>query len=675
MSELRQDLQAATLQWHNNGTPVSAEFEDIYFSTDDGLAESQYVFLQQNQLQQRWRAPVESFSIGETGFGSGLNFLLTRELWEQLQPGASRLHYISVEKHPMRRADLQRALKLFPSLHQYVDELIAQYPPIVSGHHVLHFRRHSITLHLLFGDGASMLRQLLVTDASGFEQPPAASVDAWYLDGFAPRTNPALWSLKLCSIISRLSKHGTTLSTFSAAASVKENLLAAGFNVHKTAGFGRKRDMLTAVWQHPPAMPTATQPRTMYDFPRALWYVNANGRNRGTTVAVIGGGIAGCCGALSLARRGLRVQLLEQGPELAVQASGNAQVALYARLSPFTSPLNDFSLAAYFFALRYYQEYFPHGGQQCGLLQLLTTVDEHKAYTALLQQCNDNALMRYYDRGRASATAGIDIAKSAVFFPQAGWLRPQSLCARLVDHPNIQVRLNTAMRELTQEAGCWRLADATGQPVAETENVVIAMGPRSNALPATAFLPLKAIRGQVSYVAATKTSAELRSVVCERSFIMPALDGLHTVGASYNLTATHTELSEQEHDNNMRQLAALLPAAITAAAPTPLQGRVGFRCVAPDYLPVVGPVPDPAAFRRDYAALAKDAKQTISRVAQPLPGLYISSAYGSRAYCLAPLCAELLASHITGETAPLPAYVTRALLPGRFIMRKIIRGS
>lgn len=672
MSELRQTLQAATIDWRDNGVPVSAEFRDIYYSTDDGAAESRYVFLQRNKLEQRWHMPRKLFTIGETGFGSGLNFLLTRQLWERLQPDTSRLHYISVEKHPMRRSDLQRALKQFPDLKKYADELIAQYPPLLAGHHVLHFRRHSITLHLQFGDGASMLRQLLVTDAGDYTQPAAASVDAWYLDGFAPRTNPALWSRELCEIISRLSKQNTTLSTFSAASSVKQNLRVAGFNTTKIPGFGAKRDMLTAEWQQPPGDPAHTKTHTMHDFPRALWYVNANTRSS-NSVTVIGGGIAGCCSALSLARRGYRVQLLEQGPELASATSGNAQVALYARLSPYTSPLNNFALTAYLYALRYYREYFAHCGQRCGLLQLLATADEERTYASLLQQCNDDELMRYCDRNDAAAIAGVDITKNAVHFPQAGWLQPRSLCARLVDHPNIQVFLNARVRDLQYDAGRWLLDHTDGQALAESDNVILAMGQHSNTLPVTAFLPLKAIRGQVSYMPASTESEKLRCVVCERSFVNPAHEGLHTFGASYNLAEKSAELSEQDHRNNMQQLDALLPNTM-AQADAPLQGRVGFRCVTPDYLPVVGPVPDQAAFECDYAALAKDAKTTIAQISEHLPGLYINSAFGSRAYCFAPLCAELLASQISCETAPLPAYISRALLPARFIARSIIHG-
>ena len=671
MSELRNILQPANIQWRDDDLPASADYDDIYFSTADGAAESRYVFLQQNQLEQRWQTPQARFSIGETGFGSGLNFLLTRELWERLQPRSSRLHYISVEQHPMHRDALRRALSRFPALPSSVDELIDQYPPLVSGHHVLHFRQHAITLHLLFGDGEHMLRQMLATERAVELQTIGPSVDAWYLDGFAPRANPALWSIDLCNVVSRLSNEGTTLSTFSAASSVKKNLQAAGFNIKKTAGFGSKRDMLTAVWQrHPPAEPANKKPNSMYDFPRALWYINAN-TSRSNTVTVLGGGVVGCCSALSLARCGFRVQLLEQGSTLASAASGNAQVALYTRLSPYASPLNDFALAAYLYAVRYYRDYFAHQGQQCGLLQLLGSANEARACTALLAQCDDDEVMRYCESDQAAAIAGIPIDKNAVHFPQSGWLAPQPLCSLLVDHPNIEVFFNTRVTTLHRDGNCWQLGHANAQALQQADNVIVAMGQHSHTFPVTSFLPLRAIRGQVSYVQATPVSNHLRTVICDRSFITPPSNDLHTIGASYNQTATDRELSQQDHRNNMQQLSALLP-AMAPASSAPLKGRVGFRCVAPDYLPVVGPVPERAAFEHDYAALAKDAKQTVLTVPQHLPGLYVNSAYGSRAYCFAPLCAELLASQVSGELPPLPAYITRALLPGRFMLRKII---
>ncbi len=673
MSELRHTLQPANIQWRDDDTPVSADYQDIYFSTDDGVAESRYVFLQQNQLEHRWQTPQHTFNIGETGFGSGLNFLLTRELWERLQPPASRMHYISVEKHPMRRDALQRALSRFPALRRFADELLAQYPPPVAGHHILHFRQHSITLHLLFGDGESMLRQLLATDRVAGLQTSKASIDAWYLDGFAPRANPALWSIALCNNISRLSAQGTTLSTFSAASNVKKNLQAAGFAIAKIAGYGSKRDMLSANWQQHPSEHGAGRPQSMYDFPRALWYINSH-TSRAKRVTVIGGGIVGCCSALSLARRGYRVQLLEQSAELASAASGNAQVSLYTRLSPYASPLNDFALTAYLYAVRYYRDYFAQQGQQCGLLQLLDSADTASAYTALLKQCGNAEVMRYCNRSEATAIAGVDISKHAVHFPQSGWLAPPLLCSLLVDHPNIEVFFNTRVNALQRDDSGWQLDHANVQALQQVDNVIIAMGQHSHTFAATHFLPLKAIRGQVSYVQATPVSNSLRTVVCDRSFITPASDGLHTIGASFNQAAIKSELSEQDHRNNMQQLGTLLPAAALSAS-APLRGRVGFRCVAPDYLPVVGPVPEQAAFERDYAALAKDARQAVTTVAQHLPGLFVNSAYGSRAYCFAPLCAELLTSQISGEPAPLPAYITRALLPGRFMLRNIVHAG
>ncbi|HBH33184.1 MAG TPA: FAD-dependent cmnm(5)s(2)U34 oxidoreductase, partial [Psychrobacter sp.] len=111
MSEIDK-VNPAKLSWREdelgNLVPVSEVFGDVYYSLADGLAESRYVFLQQNHLPERFTALFEqylasfdtengdsgtssvipsvssnSFTIAELGFGTGLNILATWQLWQQ----------------------------------------------------------------------------------------------------------------------------------------------------------------------------------------------------------------------------------------------------------------------------------------------------------------------------------------------------------------------------------------------------------------------------------------------------------------------------------------------------------------------------------------------------------------------------------------------------------------
>lgn len=152
----------------------------MYFSDQSGLDETRYVFLEQNHLQQRFAALPEGgrLVIGETGFGTGLNFLCAWQLFDHHAAPGARLHFVSVEKYPLSYADLQRALALWPELKPWADQLLAQYVAIHQGFQRLVLDAGRVTLTLLIGDALEQLPQL------------DAQVDAWFLDGFAPAKTP-----------------------------------------------------------------------------------------------------------------------------------------------------------------------------------------------------------------------------------------------------------------------------------------------------------------------------------------------------------------------------------------------------------------------------------------------------------------------------------------------------
>lgn len=163
----------AQLSWSEDGQPFSTRFDDVYFSRESGLAETRHVFLQHNDLSRRWRAlpPGTRFCIGETGFGTGLNFLCAWQLWDELAPADARLHFVSCEKYPLRREDLQRALALWTELTPWADQLLAQYSDLAPGWQHFNLADGRVTLTLLIGDVLDTLPQL------------DARVDAWFLDG------------------------------------------------------------------------------------------------------------------------------------------------------------------------------------------------------------------------------------------------------------------------------------------------------------------------------------------------------------------------------------------------------------------------------------------------------------------------------------------------------------
>lgn len=214
------------IKWgQDNNTPKSLLYGDIYYSADDGLAESTAVFLDGIGAPDVWR-DKSSFTICELGFGTGLNFLNTLKLWLETTYKSQKLYYYATEKHPLLRVEIQRAI-CYPELASYRDHMIEHYPePSVQ------YFDGRVSLNLLIGDSLRML-----SDAD-------FRADAWFLDGFAPSKNPDMWSSPLFCEIARLSVKEAKLATFTSAGAVRRGLTDAGFQMTKRPGFGKKREML-----------------------------------------------------------------------------------------------------------------------------------------------------------------------------------------------------------------------------------------------------------------------------------------------------------------------------------------------------------------------------------------------------------------------------------------------
>lgn len=223
---------AEPLSWLENDTPVSQRFGDHFFETTDGRAETREVFLGGNGLPERWLAR-ETFTIGELGFGTGLNFAETAMQWRKTARAGAVLTYIAFEAYPLECCDLARALKRWEDLSGLADYLIGHWPKALRGSAV---EVGGVRLHLVPGEAGDALPKWFGENRH--------SVDAWYLDGFSPAKNPQMWEASLLASAFENTASGGTFSTYTAAGWVKRNLLAAGFEVQKVPGFGRKRERL-----------------------------------------------------------------------------------------------------------------------------------------------------------------------------------------------------------------------------------------------------------------------------------------------------------------------------------------------------------------------------------------------------------------------------------------------
>ena len=675
-------IDHAQLQWDEDGQPVSSAFGDVYFSRANGLEETRHVFLQHNQLSERWQqlSDGDHFTIAETGFGSGLNFLAAWQLWLGAAPAGAQLHFVSVEKFPLTKTDLQRALALWPELSELTAQLIDAYPVFVgTGFHRLNFMNGRVKLTLIIDDAALGFAQLLATPQPAFASH-CAKIDAWFLDGFAPAKNPQMWSDALFTVIRQLSRAGTTAATFSAAGIVKQGLKFAGFTIQKVPGFGRKREMVKAHMELEPAIDQQElqQARSYSPYP-VPWTINAAEKIPAEKHAlIIGGGLAGCTSARALAERGWKVTLLERHAALAQEASGNPQGVLYAKLSHKREAQAEFNLHALQFAQQFYRSRWHDIGAQCGVLQLAHSESELQLHEQLREKfAAADELVQFVDATQASDIAGVSLTHSALYFPNAGWINPRKLCESLTAHPAITLITECAALELIPIDDHWQI---NNRPELRAPVVIIANASDAQSFALTQHLPIKSIRGQITYLPQTSVSSHLKTLVCSEGYIGPVVNGLHCTGATFNLKDSDITLRAADHQVNLENLRSPLPELLAAweaenISPENLAGRVAFRCTLPDYLPLVGSVAHEQAMEEDFAPLRKNARAAVNKTGRYHQGLFINIGHGSRGLAYTPLCAELLAAHINQEVLPLPRELANALNPARFLIRDIIKNK
>lgn len=655
-------LQPASLDWQD-GVPVSRAFGDVYFSRDDGPAETRHVFIGQNDLPARWQqwTTPGSFVIGETGFGTGLNFLCAWELWRQLRKPGQQLHFVSVEKFPLTRADLQQAANTQPALADFFAQVLAQYPSLIPGIHRLQFHGEQLTLTLIFGDAIDSFTTL------------DGKVDAWFLDGFAPARNPGMWQPALFTQLARLSHTGTTFATFTSAGDVRRGLQSVGFQVQKRAGFGRKRDMLRGHFsgaEAPSSFPPAESP----------WFQQLYQRRTPGRVAVIGAGLAGCAAAHALALRGWQVTVFEAGDHIASQASGNPTGITYARLSVHDSPQNRYYQFAYLHACRFLKAFFTANTVSPGIdwnlngvLQLAWDENERAEQERLLASgLWPEDVVSALTAEQVSALTQIPCPHPALLMKQGGWLNPARLCHLLLQQPNIQLRTGIRAEPMLQADASWHIPGDSSRFNA----VILANTFAASEWPVTQHLPLRWVRGQVSYVPATEQSNVLQHAINYDGYLNPAREGFHCIGATFHPKDRDPQERPADHASNLQQLRDTWPAlaeALQLDTHAKIQGRVGFRCQTPDFLPVVGPLPDSDAFAQTYDDIGKGFLKRNFPTCPSLPGLYITTGHGSKGITSSLLAAEILAGYIAGEPQPVDRNVLFAVHPARFLLRGIKR--
>jgi len=615
-----QPIVPAVVDFSDPAAPMAPAYGDIYHARAGAFAQAQHVFLGGNGLPTRWQGR-ERFVVLETGFGLGNNFLATWDAWRQDPARSERLVFISVEKHPLRLEDLERAHASTPA-PALARQLIDAWPPLTPNLHVLDFEGGRVRLLLALGEAHTWLKQLV------------ASADAFYLDGFSPAKNPDLWDAHTLKLLARLATPQATAATWSTLPAVQDGLAAAGFSVEKVRGFAFKSRMTVARFS----------PRHTLQVPVGRLPLAAAARE----AIVLGAGLAGAACARALAQQGLRVQVLDAAEGAARGASGNPMGLFHGSLHGVDAIHARFNRAA---ALAMANALPSLSSLQRGLLRLETGLTLAQMQDRLQAQALPPTYAQALGAADASERTGLPLEHPAWFYPGGGALNPAELVEQWLD--GIPTCYGQRVAGLRREGELWHLLDGAGGVLAQTPLLVLAAGHESRFLLASHALPIEIERGQLSHVPMPGPRIPLAG----SGYAIDDGKGGLWCGATRALGDLDAALRAADHEANLAQWSALSGRFITA----PLAGRVAWRLLSPDRLPLVGGLPVPGFEGRG------DQPRLIPR----LPGLAVCTALASRGITWALLCGEIAASLATGAPCPVEADLLDAVDPARYVVRNI----
>ncbi|MFC3148963.1 FAD-dependent 5-carboxymethylaminomethyl-2-thiouridine(34) oxidoreductase MnmC [Piscinibacterium candidicorallinum] len=632
-------IQSARIEAAESGTPLAACFGDVYHPTAGARAQAEHVFLRGCGLPERWRGRPQ-FTVLETGFGLGNNFLTLLAAWRDDAQRCDRLHVVSIDAHPPTCEDLAHWLGAGGTEDADRNALIAQWPPAIAGLHRLQFADGRVTLTLALGDVQVLLPKL------------AVRADAIFMDGFAPAKNPTMWDTAVCKALAERAAPGALLATWCATGQLRRNLADCGFVVEKQPGFGHKREMTVARW---PGAAAATTPAPRH-------------AATGTDVIVVGAGLAGAAVAASLARRGLRVAVLERDDEPAARTSSHLAAAFRPAMARGATPLSRLTLAGCLLAAQHWPQ---HAWQASGTLQMEQDGAEGRAL--LDAQAWPADFARWVKQDEAASLLGLRPAAGGIWFARMGWARPSELVAHWLAQPRVALHVRACVAQVDRSAAGWCVATADGRTF-EAAQLVLAQGPAD--LPGGAALqpslglhqlPLAPVRGQCSLIEGL--APQLKAVLAGAGYLLPAQGSTTVFGASYEHGEAGEDERESSHQQAQAKAAGLWPGFEAAAQGKPRRAWTGVRVVTPDRLPVIGALPDLQA--------APNARPGAPQLADMprLRGAWIANAYGSRGLTYALLGGELIAAQMLGEPLPVERDLADAVDPARFAWRALKRGE
>lgn len=525
----------------DNGTPKSRQFDDVYFSQLGGLEESEYVFCRGSGLVDKL-ASDQPITIGELGFGTGLNFLTAWNTWRKA--GRRQLiHFVSIEKFPLEQEQLSAALKEFTSLAHLTEQLVASYPTKAApGFHHRQFEGGKVHLTLVFDDVLPALEQMV------------GGADIWLFDGFAPAKNPEMWSLEVFQGVASHCFPGSTFSTFSAARRVRDNLTATDFTWEKIPGYGRKREMLVGSYSGP----TKTE---------RLFGPNAYLPHR-TRITVAGAGVSGITCTNQLGHSGFQVRVIDKSNKIGAGASGNPVGLLHMPLNSGATAGGGFFRQATATAYHAIKGLPMVRQNLSGIIHLPFQKSAKRLFMRepLSNEIGHDHLPKA--AAELSDFAGLPIPIDGWLVPQAGWFSPRDW-----------------LESLVSEGVEFNFGQEIQRVLPQTEDVlIICCGHDSKGL--LPHLPLRALPGQVTLMSATAQTKTLKRPVAYGGYITPALANSHLVGATFRRNTSDDHPTDFDNQLNL----ARLQEHLGVSGGQIVGARASTRGNSTDRIPLVGPI-------------------------------------------------------------------------------------
>lgn len=597
----------------------SLDFEDIYFDSKQGLAESRFVYSEAFEFKEQ-----DIFIIAELGFGIGLNFFLTLQRFLRAKIRPKRLFYVSLEGFYIEKEQLKhiyQKLGLYDEFKEFLEPFLRFYPKCKDGVYRFYFK--DAFLDLVFGEAEENLKEL------------DFKADVWYLDGFNPRTNAQMFDESAIKQVARLSKLGASIHTFSAASVLQKTLKENGFEVKKVKGFN-KREMIQAYLQK---MPENNDVQA--------YFARISTPPTNKKVAIIGAGIAGVSLAYELNLRGFEVSVFEKNEALGQGASGNESGILSSLILKEGVLLGEFSQLAFYEASRFYQQILalcPNGAVE---------VAYNEAMKERFATQKHNPLFR--------------IGENSAFLEEAMSIKPKELVATLLEKSKAELYLQHEFVNFNYENGEFSLNFKAKSSQNGFGTLIYAIGAECKNFLNFDEVKLSSVRGQVTHL---KPFLQTPYALSSKGYICPPLPNAQVIGASYDRLNTSAKPLEKDDENNIENIKEFLKGDETLEI---IGARVGFRSYSSDRFAIMGAFYDEKFYKQAYKSLlwSKNKAQVLP---QNVPHVYLSIAHGSRGFATAILAARYICALINDEPLFLPKKFISCVHPARFLIRRLKKG-